>query len=81
MSVNLSELDSFHQFAVRALAGRSEDLSLEELLKRWRAQQDREDTIASVRRGVNDAEAGRIRDMAEVDASIRAELGFPARQR
>ncbi len=81
MSVDLSELDSFHQFAVRALAGTGEDLSLEELLRQWRAQREREETIASVRRGVNDAEAGRVRDMAEVDAAIRAELRFPARQR
>jgi hypothetical protein len=81
MSVNQSDLDSFHQFAVRALAQQGEDLSLEDLLEQWRAQQDRAETIASVRRGVGDASAGRIRDAAEVDATIRTELRFPARQR
>jgi hypothetical protein len=81
MSVNQSQLDSFHQFAVQVLAQRGEDVSLEDLLVEWRAKQDREETIASVRRGVNDADAGRIRDAAEVDAAIRAELHFPARGR
>ena len=80
MSVNQSDLESFHQFAVQVLAHHGEDLSLEDLLKRWRAQQDRTATIASVRRGVDDANAGRVRDAAEVDAAIRAELHFPARR-
>jgi hypothetical protein len=80
MSVNQSDLDSFHQFAVRALAQQGDDLSLEDLLEQWRAQHDRAETIASVRRGVDDASAGRIRDAAEVDATIRTELRFPARQ-
>ena len=40
-----------------------------------------DETLASIRRGVADAEAGRLRDIEEVDVSIRGQLGFPCRER
>ena len=86
MIINQSDLDSFHQFASRAIAQGGQGLSFEDLVAQWyeqqgHAQRERAETIASVQRGVDDAEAGRLREAAEVDATIRAELGFPARRR
>ncbi len=81
MIVNQSDLDSFHQFASRSIAQRGESLSFEDLVKQWHAQQDYEATIASVRRGVEDADAGRVRDVTDVDTTIRAALGLPERRR
>ena len=66
MAVNRGDLDSFHQFAVQTLTHRGEDPSLEDLLKQWRALQDCAETIASVRRGVDDADAGRVRAASDV---------------
>lgn len=75
MHVTQHDLDSFHLFASRSLSKGGRDLSLEDLLKQWREELE---TIASVRRGTKDADAGRVRSLAEVDESIRAELGLPA---
>jgi hypothetical protein len=76
MHATQHDLDSFHSFASWSLSKGGRDLSLEDLLQQWRDQQEEVETIASVRRGAADAEAGRVRSLAEVDASIRAELGI-----
>ena len=80
MIVNQSDLDSFHNFATHLLATSAGDLSLDELLSQWRAKREQAETVESVRRGVADADTGRLRDLADVDAKIRADLGFPARR-
>jgi len=79
MAVSLHDIDSFHDFAAEQLASGGQEESLENLLVRWRAQQEEADTLASVQRGVEDAEAGRVRSLQEVDATIRSKLGFPAK--
>jgi hypothetical protein len=81
MTINQSDLDSFHVFASEALSRTGRELNLEDLVQQWCAQHEREETIASIQRGVDDAEAGRIRDLGEVDMAIRAKLGFPPRSR
>jgi hypothetical protein len=81
MSISQSELDSFHQFALEALGRSGHEVSLEDLVRQWHAQQEHEATLASVSRGVQDADAGRTRDVVDVDTAIRTELGFPARGR
>jgi hypothetical protein len=54
---------------------------LEDLLQAWRERDEESETLASIRRGVADAECGRVSDLAEVDAKIRGELGFSSRTR
>lgn len=81
MIFSQKDLDSFHQFASRAIALRGQGLSIDELVEQWRAEQEREETIESVRRGVEDADAGRVRSLAEVDKAIREKLAFPDRRR
>jgi CMP-2-keto-3-deoxyoctulosonic acid synthetase len=81
MSVNQSDLDSFHDFASQAIAHQSANLSLEELLEQWRTQREQAEAIASIRRGVEDAGADRSHNLDHVDTKIRGELGFPARRR
>jgi hypothetical protein len=80
MSVSQSDLDNFHHFASQELSHRGAELSLDDLLNKWRAQQEQAETMASIRRGVEDANSGRVHDLADVDAKIRTELGFPARR-
>lgn len=81
MTVNQSDLDGFHHFATDLLAQAGRELSLEELVNKWRAERAHAETVESVRRGVADAEAGRMHDLADVDAKIRTELGFRPRGR
>lgn len=80
MRVSQSELDSFHRFASQELS-RGRDMNIQDLVSQWLAQQERAESIASIQRGVEDAEADRTRDLREVDISIRARLGFPERSR
>jgi hypothetical protein len=79
MAANQHELDSFHNFASQALPAAG-DASLEDLLAVWRSEQERKEAVASIRRGVADADAGRTRSLSEVDADIRAKLGLSPRQ-
>jgi predicted transcriptional regulator len=80
MSISQADIDSFHQFATLELARQGSGLSLESLVDQWREQQEHE-TLDSIRRGVDDAAAGRLRSLAEVDAQIRSQLGFTPRGR
>jgi predicted transcriptional regulator len=81
MTITQTELDSFHLFATHILARTKRKLSLEQLMFEWQAKREQAETVESVRRGIADAEAGRLCDLAEVDAKIRTELGFPNRGR
>jgi hypothetical protein len=80
MTVNQSDLDSFHDFATSFLAQTDSEFSLEELVNKWRAERELAEAVESVRRGIADAEAGRVHDLADIDEKIRKELGFPARR-
>ncbi|HEY3393636.1 MAG TPA: hypothetical protein VGK58_13070, partial [Lacipirellulaceae bacterium] len=76
-----SDLDNFHVFATNESARAGRQVRLEELVSQWRARQIDGESVDSIRRGVADAEAGRTQSLANVDAKIRTELGFPARRR
>jgi predicted transcriptional regulator len=81
MTINQSDLDSFHQFATHLLGQAGQDLSLERMIAMWQAEREQKETIESIRRGLADAAAGRVQDLTDVDAKIRSELGSPARSR
>ena len=81
MTVNQCDLENFHDFATHLLVQAGREFSLEELVSRWCAEREQAETVESVRRGIADAEAGRVHDLTEVDARIRSERGFPPRGR
>jgi hypothetical protein len=80
MSVTLTELESFHQFAQAKLANGGAD-SLEELCDLWRLEhptpEESADIHEAIREGLADIKAGRYRPAAEVSAEIRAKYGIP----
>jgi hypothetical protein len=67
MTVDQSDLDSFHDFATNLLSHTNRHFSLEELVKQWRSERERAETVESVLRGVADAGAGRLHDLADVE--------------
>jgi hypothetical protein len=79
MTVSQSDLDSFHHFASLELTSHDTAQTWEDLLDRWRSQKEHAETIKSISRGAQDADAGRLRDLATVDEGIRSKLGFPPR--
>src|SRR3954452_14394377 len=66
MIVNQSDLDSFHDFATHLLAKANVDLSLDEIVIRWCAEREQSATVESIPRGVADADAGRVHDLADI---------------
>jgi len=79
MSTTQEEIDRFHHFASEKLSNGRVDLSMDELYRQWRTEQDNAAAIASIERGLEDANAGRTGSLEDVDADVRDELGFPAR--
>ena len=77
--VNQSDLDSFHDFATSLLSHAESNFSLEELVVKWRTQRELAETVESIRRGVADAAAGRMHNLADVNQKICNVLRFPAR--
>ncbi|QEG36732.1 hypothetical protein [Bythopirellula goksoeyrii] len=80
MSLTQSDIDNFHSFASQELPHCDAGQGLEDLVKKWRIQREQIETLNSLHRGIEDAEAGRMRDLNAVDASIREAIGFPARR-
>lgn len=70
-----STLQSFHNFLGRQLASPAgESMSPEEALARWR---DEEETIAAIREGLADVEAGRVYPVEDVLRDLREEFRLP----
>jgi predicted transcriptional regulator len=63
-----SDLSGFHEFIGQQLQSGEPPLSPEQALAMWR---ERQETIASVRRGLADVEAGRTSPATEVLAALR----------
>jgi hypothetical protein len=80
MMISQNELDNFHLFASNEIARAGRNVSLEELVSQWQARQVDPEAVASIRRGVEDASAGRTKALSEVDENIRTGLGFSARR-
>lgn len=68
----ISLLESFHRFVGQLLAADTEaQMSPEQALAMWR---ERQDSLAAIREGLADIEAGRVRPAEDVLRELRAEL-------
>lgn len=76
MSHALQELASFTDFAQRQLSGRDSTLSLEDCIRLWRRQSESQATIADIRQGQADFEAGLSQPLAEAVDEVRRRLGL-----
>jgi hypothetical protein len=81
MPVTVVEIEQFADFAKEVASRNDGASSLEDCLRLWREQQEMEETIADVLRGVADIEAGRYMTLEEADRRTREELGWPPRER
>lgn len=80
MPITQSELQRFRQFVVEKTNDGGGDLTPGDCLRPWRSEQETAESIAAIQRGIDDAEAGRMRSLDQVDADIRNELGFSPRK-
>jgi hypothetical protein len=53
--------------------------NLEDHVEESQTKRAEAETIESIRRGVADADNGRVQSLSDMDGKIRSELGFPAR--
>ena len=67
------DLDEFNKF-VQAHPNAEDNLSLEDYICLWRAASERDETIAAIREGLDDLEAGRVRPADAVMADLRQRL-------
>ena len=67
----VSELSSFREYLDNRIADGETELSPEQALSDWRELQE---SLASIRRGLADADAGRIHPADEVFEELRARL-------
>ncbi len=67
----ISDLSSFREYLDNRIAGGDAALSPEQALSDWR---DLQETLMSIRRGLADADAGRIRPAGDVLEELRARL-------
>ena len=75
MAVTQEELDSFNRFASEKLNNGGAE-SLLELIRAWNASQQAED-VASIQRGIDDADAGRMQSFEKVHKELRKKYDFP----
>ncbi len=76
MSIALQELESFRNFAQQKLSEVESNLSLEDCVRLWRQQTERDATLDDIQQGQADLEAGLAQPLAEAFDDVRRQLGI-----
>lgn len=63
---SMSDVESFYNFIGEQILVKTPARSPEELLEEWRRRREYEATVAAVKEGVRDMEAGRMRSVREL---------------
>jgi hypothetical protein len=75
MAVSLEQIESFHQFAHDRAKNGGADLTMDEIYDLWRLEnlppEELQESLESLRRGIADAEAGRVRPADDVIEELR----------
>ena len=76
MSIAIQELESFTNFVQQKLRGDELNLSLEDCVRLWRQQSERDATLDDIRQGQADLAAGLAQPLAEAFDDVRRQLGL-----
>ena len=76
MTITESDIQAFSEYLRAEIANGGADLSLAELAARWEAERETQETLADIRQGEADIEAGRGKPVAEAFSDIRKRLGW-----
>jgi hypothetical protein len=63
---SMSDVEAFYNFIGEQILVKAPARSPEELLEEWRRRREYEETVAAVKEGVRDMEAGRMRSVREL---------------
>ncbi len=79
----VNDLRAFKGFIDEQLANGGADLTLDEALARWEyensPEEEKQETIRAIQRGLDDMYAGRTRPIEEFDREFRQRHGLPPR--
>ena len=76
MPATLEELENFSRFATQRLRQGAQPPSLEECLRQWRQDCEREELSSDIAAGLEEVEQGRGQPVDEAFAEIRRQLGW-----
>lgn len=76
MSNALQELESFTRFAQEKLSTAGSSWSLEECVRQWREQTQRQEALADIQQGQADYSAALGQPIAEAFDEVRRQLGL-----
>ena len=76
MSVALQELESFTSFIQQKLSRDESNLSLEDCVRLWRQQTERDALLDDIRQGQADLAAGLAQPLAAAFDDVRRQLGL-----
>ena len=76
MSASLEELESFSRFASQKLCHGDELPSLEECLRQWRAECERDELMVAIEESLEDVAQGRVQSVEDAFADVRRQLGW-----
>jgi hypothetical protein len=78
-----NDLQAFREFLDARIANGSRHATLDEILELWEyensPQEEREETLKAIQRGLDDMHAGRTRPFEEFDTEFRRRHGLPPR--
>jgi len=77
-----NDLGAFRRFLEAQLETSPEGLTLDEVLARWdyetQSDEERQETLETIRQGLKDADEGRSRPIEEVLAELRKKHNLPS---
>jgi hypothetical protein len=78
-----NDLPAFKEFVDGKLSNGGAHLTVDEVVALWEienhTEEEREEPLEAMRRGLSDLEAGRTRPFEEFDREFRARRGLPSR--
>lgn len=74
MAITLEEFANFQEFARARISGGDAE-SIEQLARLWQERDQDADDLASIKRGIADADAGRTAPVADAFAAARRAIG------
>ncbi|MCA9110795.1 MAG: hypothetical protein KDA52_12655 [Planctomycetaceae bacterium] len=72
-------IDNFHEYALRQVHNGAASLTIDELYKRWRLMQERNESIGDIRIAMEQFERGEGMTLDEAERRIRQQLNLPSR--
>lgn len=79
MSVTISDVDAFAEFARQQATAGGADTTMADLAAKWQAMREREAVNEAIREGLDDVDAGRTQSFSDSQDAFRRARHLPPR--